>query len=243
MLYLIGLGLGNEKDLTLNALEALKKCDFIYLECYTSNIGFDIKDLENLTENTIILADRELVEINNKIVENALENDVAFLVKGDVFSATTHVDLFLRAKEKNINCKVLHNSSILTVVGDTGLSLYKFGKIVSIPFHYKEIHTIFETYLINKSNKMHTLFLLDLDAKNNKYMNFKEGLNAINENGDVNLGTYAVVCAGLGTDKAVIKYGKIENLLKLEIDIYPQCIIIPSDMHFMEEDMLKLYKI
>ena len=33
--------------------------------------------------------------INNKI-ENSKEENVAFLVKGDIFSATTHCDLFLR---------------------------------------------------------------------------------------------------------------------------------------------------
>ncbi|HLC58614.1 MAG TPA: diphthine synthase [Candidatus Nanoarchaeia archaeon] len=243
MLYLIGIGLGNEKDITLNALETLKKCDFIYLENYTSKLNFNIKDFEKLIGKTIILADRELVESGDDIVNSSLGGEVAFLVKGDVFSATTHVDIYLRVKKLNGNCKVLHNSSILTAVGDTGLSLYKFGKTASIPFNYKNIHTPFDIYLEN--GRMHTLFLLDLDPKTNKYMNFKDGLNCLNENGDgsVNLGTYAVVCAGLGTDEQIIKYGKIEDLLKININIYPQCFIIPKDLHFMEEEFLNLYKI
>lgn len=36
MLYFIGLGLGNEKDITLRGLEAVKSCDKIFLENYTS---------------------------------------------------------------------------------------------------------------------------------------------------------------------------------------------------------------
>lgn len=36
MLYLIGLGLGDEKDITIKGLEAIGKCDIIYLEHYTS---------------------------------------------------------------------------------------------------------------------------------------------------------------------------------------------------------------
>ena len=36
MLYFIGLGLGNEKDITLRGLEAVKSCDKSFLENYTS---------------------------------------------------------------------------------------------------------------------------------------------------------------------------------------------------------------
>ena len=36
MLYVVGLGLGDEKDITVNGLEAVKKCERVYLEAYTS---------------------------------------------------------------------------------------------------------------------------------------------------------------------------------------------------------------
>jgi diphthamide biosynthesis methyltransferase len=36
MLYIIGLGLGDEKDITLRGLEAIKSCDALFLEAYTS---------------------------------------------------------------------------------------------------------------------------------------------------------------------------------------------------------------
>lgn len=35
-LYLIGLGLGDERDITLRGVEAIKKCSKIFLESYTS---------------------------------------------------------------------------------------------------------------------------------------------------------------------------------------------------------------
>jgi diphthamide biosynthesis methyltransferase len=35
-LFLIGLGLGNEKDITLKGLECIGSCEKIYLEHYTS---------------------------------------------------------------------------------------------------------------------------------------------------------------------------------------------------------------
>jgi diphthine methyl ester synthase len=36
MFYIIGLGLGDPKDITVKGLEAIKKCDRVYLENYTS---------------------------------------------------------------------------------------------------------------------------------------------------------------------------------------------------------------
>ena len=43
VLYLIGLGLGNEKDITIKGYEAIKKSSKVYLESYTSILGVDKK--------------------------------------------------------------------------------------------------------------------------------------------------------------------------------------------------------
>lgn len=42
MLYIIGLGLGDEKDITLRGLEAVRRCDKVYIEAYTSLLSFGI---------------------------------------------------------------------------------------------------------------------------------------------------------------------------------------------------------
>ena len=154
-LYLIGLGLNDEKDITIKGLEAIKNCDYIYLESYTSLLlNTSIEKLEKLYGKKIIIADRELVEKkSDEILDNATQNNVAFLVVGDVFSATTHTDLFLRAKEKNIDIKIIHNTSILTAVGDVGLELYKYGKTTSMPYFEKgfEPETPYDVIKQNKS--------------------------------------------------------------------------------------------
>ena len=36
MLYLVGLGLGDAKDITVKGLEAVRRCRRVYLEAYTS---------------------------------------------------------------------------------------------------------------------------------------------------------------------------------------------------------------
>lgn len=42
MLYIVGLGLGDEKDITVRGLEAVKKCDKVYMEAYTSLLSFGL---------------------------------------------------------------------------------------------------------------------------------------------------------------------------------------------------------
>ena len=103
-LNFIGIGLDNEKDITLKGLEKVKQCDFIYLESYTSKLNCSTEDLEKLYGKKIIIADRTLVEqkAEETILKNAKTSEVAFLVIGDIFGATTHTDLMLRAKKGTI---------------------------------------------------------------------------------------------------------------------------------------------
>lgn len=50
MLYIIGLGLGDERDITLKGLEAIQKSDKVYMEAYTSLLSFGLSSdgLSNL---------------------------------------------------------------------------------------------------------------------------------------------------------------------------------------------------
>ena len=45
MLYLIGLGLADETDVTVKGLELIKKAERVYLEAYTSILLVDTKRL------------------------------------------------------------------------------------------------------------------------------------------------------------------------------------------------------
>src|SRR3989344_9097455 len=128
-LHLIGLGLCNEQDITLRGLEALKKCSTIYFENYTSVMQCTIEDIEKLTKKKIIEANREQIENKSEeILKQAEKENIAILVIGDPMSATTHINFLIEAKKRNIKCEVVHNPSILTAIGITGLQLYKFGK-------------------------------------------------------------------------------------------------------------------
>lgn len=109
------------------------------------------------------MADRDLVEQGaDDILENAQNVDVALLVVGDPFGATTHTDLIIRAKEKNIKFQVVHNASILNAVGCCGLQLYSFGETISIPYWSDtwKPDSFYDKIKVNVANNFHTLCLL-----------------------------------------------------------------------------------
>lgn len=247
-LYFIGLGLSNEKDITINGLEAIKKCDAIYLESYTSVLNCTKEDLEKFYGKKIIPARRSLVEADdNEIISNAKTKNVAFLVAGDPFAATTHIGLLLRAKKEGIKCDVIHNSSIISAVGITGLQVYKFGKTTSIPFENENVESPYDVLKDNLSLELHTLFLLDLSPEEEKFMavndairyllkvELKRNQKAFSEK------TFCVGCARIGSENQIIKSGAARELLKFNFGRPAHCLIVPGKLHFMEEEALGSY--
>ena len=49
MLYLVGLGLADEKDITVQGLEIVQKAERVYLEAYTSILLVDHEKLVDYT--------------------------------------------------------------------------------------------------------------------------------------------------------------------------------------------------
>ena len=241
-LYFIGIGLNDEKDISVKGLDIVKNSEVVYLESYTSILNTPIGNLEKYYNNKIIKADRNMVEngAEKTILKDAKKKDVAFLVIGDVMAATTHIDLFLRAKKENIEVRVINNASILTAVGVVGLELYKYGKTTSIPFNNENVKSPIEVFNNNQKLGSHTLFLFDLDPDNNKFLTINEAIEYLLKN-NVKENVKAVACASLGSDKPFIKYGELINLKQLKIDKFPQCLIIPGKLHFIEEEALKMY--
>ena len=252
-LYFIGLGLNNEKDITLKGLETIKKCDFVYLENYTSILQCSIKDLEKQYNKKIILANRELVEkkAEQTILKDAKDKDVAFLVIGDPMCATTHIDLLLRAKKQGIQIKAINNASIISAIGITGLEVYKFGKVTSIPFDNENIKAPYYVLQSNLKNNLHTLFLLDLDPSTqtksdssfeNRFLTIKDAIEYLIKQG-MSKDHLCLGCARIGSDNFLIKKGKAFELKNINFGKPPYCLVIPSKLHFIEEEALEQWKI
>ncbi len=251
-LNIIGIGLNDEKDITLKGLELVKKSDAVYLESYTAFLNCNAEKLEKLYGKKIILADRELVEqrAEETILKDAKSKEVSFIVVGDPMSATTHIDLMLRAKELGIKVNIVNNASVLTAVGITGLQLYKFGRTASLPYPQENFkpESAYDIIMSNLKNNLHTLILLDLNLKEKSSMSVNEAIKillAIEEKRKEKIftkETLIVGCARLGGDYK-IKFGKVKKLEKEDFGKGMQCLIIPSKMHFKEEEALGLYRI
>lgn len=168
MLYIVGLGLGDEKDITLRGLEAVQKSQSVYVEAYTSLLSFGISSdgistLEKLYGKSVTVADREMVEEKaDAMLSQAQNSNVAFLVVGDPFGATTHTDLVVRAKQMGVDVKVIHNASVMNAIGVCGLQLYRYGETVSIPFFTETWRpdSFYEKIKRNRDLGLHTLCLL-----------------------------------------------------------------------------------
>ncbi|ABN66786.2 diphthamide biosynthesis methyltransferase [Scheffersomyces stipitis CBS 6054] len=179
MLYLIGLGLSYESDITVRGLEVVKKCKRVYLEAYTSILmAADQSSLEQFYGREVILADRELVETgSDQILAGAQEDDIAFLVVGDPFGATTHTDLIIRARELGIKVEAIHNASVMNAVGACGLQLYQFGQTVSLVFFTDSWRpdSFYNKVMENRKIGLHTLLLLDIKVKEQSIENMARG--------------------------------------------------------------------
>lgn len=247
-LYMIGIGLNDEEDITIKGLKAVKESDYVYLESYTSRLQIVAKRLEKFYNKNIILADRDLVEKKaDEILDRAKHKKVSFLVVGDVFGATTHTDLFLRAKEKGVRIEIINNASILTAVGITGLELYKFGKTTSIPYpedNFKP-ETAYEVIKDNQKMELHTLVLLDIKPDRNMTVNeaieILLDIESKRKEKVFTKNTKILGCARLGGDSK-IKYGKTSDIVKQDFGKPLHCLIVPGKLHFIEEEAIEMWK-
>jgi diphthine synthase len=176
----------------------------------------------------------------------------------------------LRAKNLKIQTKVYNNVSIANAITRTGLQFYKFGKITSIPFFNDKFmpRTPYLYFLDNFKMGAHSLFLLDLNPSddvaykgNEKYLKAHKALDfmlkiqdLMLENEEIeekdcmflDLETPALICSRLGFNDEKIAYGTIQDLIKYDKKQElkaPICIVIPGDLHEMEEEFLKQFNI
>ncbi|GMH18011.1 hypothetical protein Nepgr_019852 [Nepenthes gracilis] len=270
MLYIVGLGLGDEKDITLRGLEAVRRCQKVYVEAYTSLLSFGLSSdglstLEKLYGKPVTLADREMVEEKaDSILSEARDSDVAFLVVGDPFGATTHSDLVVRAKQVGINVKVVHNASVINAVGVCGLQLYRYGETVSIPFFTETWRpdSFYEKIKRNRTLGLHTLCLLDIRVKEPSLESLCRGkklyelprfmiietaieqLLEVEHNRRESVYSEDSTCVGfarLGSEDQMIVAGSMRQLLTVDFGPPLHCLVIVGETHPLEEEMLSFF--
>ena len=249
-LVFIGLGLYDEKDISIRGLEELKGANTVFAEMYTSLMpGLSIKKLEEMIGKKINVVSRRVLEEEEgqQLFEATKKGKAAFLVQGDPMIATTHVDLRISAKKKGIKTRVIHGASAVSAVrGISGLQNYKFGKSVTIPFSEQGCvsETPYNVIEENRKRGLHTMCYLDIKAEEKKYMTINKALQTLlqlethKKEQVVTSKTLVIGVARAGSNEPVVKAGTIEEIINHDFGAPPHTLIFPGKLHFMEAEAL-----
>ena len=247
-LVFIGLGLNDEKSISLQGIEEAKSAENVFLELYTNYLpNFSTKRLETLIDKKIQLLTRhELEEENGAIIITAAKKGkTAFLVPGDPLIATTHVTLRIEAEKSGVKTRIIHGASIITaIIGLSGLQNYKFGKTVTIPLPENLSETPYNVITQNKQLGLHTLCLLDLKINEKRFLTINKALTLLSlieqkrKEETITPNTIAIGIARAGSNTPTVKADHIKTLQKHDFGEPPQTLIFPGKLHFMETQAL-----
>src|SRR5712692_10056298 len=241
----IGLGLNDERGLTIEGLEEARRSSSVFAEFYTNIMpGLDRKKLELLLGKKVIELSRVQLEDEGgrRIVEAAEKERVAFLVPGDPMIATTHISVRLELAKKGIPSKIIHGPSVTSAVcGATCLQSYKFGKSVTLPKEPDVPGSLLDTVRDNKSRGLHTLILLDVRPEMAQQLTIGNAATKLVA-ADPTLGSWmGVGVARIGSGDQFVLSGKLGKLQNQDFGRIPHCLVIPGRLHFMEVAALKAF--
>jgi len=247
-LVFVGLGLHNEKGITLQGLEETKNADHVFIELYTNILPhFSIKRFETIVKKQVHIISRHNLEEENGavILDAAAKAKTVFLIPGDPFIATTHVALRIEAEKRGIKTRIIHGASVISaIIGLSGLHNYKFGKTVTIPFPENFSETPYNVIAQNKKLGLHTLCLLDLKVEEKRFLSINDALTLLLETEQkrkeniVTPNTVVVGVAKAGSGAPSLKADFAEELVKYDFGEPPQSLIFLGNLHFMETEAL-----
>ena len=244
MLSFIGLGLYDERSITLRGRDALAEADSVFAEFYTSRlVGTTLDRLEAHHDTDIEVRDRAGVEQNpGPILDAAETGHAAFLTAGDTMISTTHVDLRMRAHERDIETRVVHGTTAQTAASSlTGLQNYRFGKATTLPF--EETHggvpdSVLATIRENRTRDLHSLVYLDIHADEERFMTGDVAAELLTEPLENPLG---VVIGRAGSDDPVVRADRLSTLGKESFGAPLHLLVIPATCHPLERESLQTF--
>lgn len=248
-LTFIGLGLYSERDITLAGVEAARRCDTCFAEFYTSTLGVSVEEIEGMLGRPVTPLTREEVEEGALILERAEQGSVCLLTGGDPMTATTHIDLRLRAVERGIATRIIHGVSIVTAAaGLLGLQSYKFGRATTLVTPQENYFPTspYEVIRDNKRRGLHTLVLLDIQEHTARYMTAHQGIELLLDmerlmnQGVITDTTLLAVVARASSPSPVIKAGYPPELRQVDFGSPLHTLVVPGRLHPMEARALVL---
>ena len=240
MLYLVGLGVGDEDDISVKGLKACESSDQVFAELYTAMWRGSLPKLEKAIGKKIsVLERKDLEEGSARFVKKAKKSDITLLVPGDPMTATTHINVLMEAKKSGIPFRIIHSSSILTAIAETGMNLYNFGKTATVvrPEKGYAPTSFYDAGLLNKKQGMHTLFLLDVDMDTGEALRVLLDIEKKKKGKLLDPGTKVVAASMLGLEKGRVEYDKVKSMIKKPLKP-PAVLIIPGKLHFVELEWL-----
>lgn len=242
-LWFLGLGLFDERDMSLRALDEARACDVVFAEFYTSALrGTTVERLAALIGKPVHTLHREDVESGDVLIREAAAKRVGFLVAGDPMMATTHVDLRLRAAAAGIRTRIVHGASILTAaIGLLGLQAYKFGRTTTIPIPEEGFRPTspVDAIAANRAAGLHTLVLLDL-KEDGRFLTAGEAIRYLIEEGGRGFpgDTLVAVVGGAGSASPVVRADRADRLAARDFGPPLHCLVVPGPLHFAEREAL-----
>jgi diphthine synthase len=251
MLLLVGLGLGT-KDLSVRALEEIRKPGVLFLETYTAFITKDYLSFikKEAGRDIEVIGRPDLEDRVKGMVSRAKRQRVVILVIGDPLIATTHSIILNEAKRQKVKCEVLHSTSVFSVaIGESGLDVYRFGPTITIPFWFKNYKptSFLKALEKNIKNNQHSLLLLDIDQKNRRPMSIGEAVNILDSAELVEkTGIFSdkfrmMILADLGRKTQLIRCVGIDEVSKKledEVEGKVLSIVVPTNPTFAEKESM-----
>ncbi len=245
MLVFIGMGL-SIKHITLEALEYLHRVEKVVIDTYTGFVPeADVLFKEFLRGKEVVYASRQDLEGASicKLVEEAKYRDIALLVPGDPFIATTHDAIRIEALKQGVKVVVVNGLSIYSLAASrTGLQAYRFGKTITLIYpDFSKPYSVVETIYDNLSRNLHTLLLLDFRRDEERYMSIVEAIDILIDLDERGLlkNLIGVGLARIGTSEEFIVADKLIDLKNYEYPSPPHSIVVVAKPHPIELDNLR----
>jgi diphthine synthase len=260
MLTFVGLGLYDERSVTIEGRDAIREADRVFAEFYTSKLlGATVEDLEACHDAQIAVRDRAGVEQDPEaILRAAKSGEAVFCTAGDTMISTTHVDLRLRAEAQGIDTRVVHAPTAESAAsGLTGLQNYRFGEATTLPFDYAHgadglPASVTEALDENRERGLHTLVYLDIKVgepisrqrsgsaddkpEQDEYMSADHAATLLADDyGDV----LGVVVARAGSPDPLVAADRLSALADRDFGDPLHLLVVPGDLHHIEADALR----
>ncbi len=244
MLTFVGLGLYDERSVTVAGRDALRAADRVFAETYTSRlVGADLSDVADALGIEIERRSRAGVERDPEpILDAAAESDVVFCTPGDPLIATTHTDLRLRAADPAESA----------VASATGLQNYRFGRAVTLPFPYAHggdgvPDSVPGRIVANRERGLHTLVFLDIKAAGaspvgpdgDQFMTADRAADLLATHWDPD--ALGVAVARVGGPQPTLAADRLAMLADGAFGPPLHALVVPGELHAVERDALAAF--